>query len=172
MPHTIIFKSSTSAYVDAHSHTNQEFEGLKSQFLADENLFSSASSSSVVSQLQQAETELSTLENFDNTTNLVSQGDVNPSGSSYSYYINFSGYISLTLYTSGSDNADWYAKTSWTYESFVHYNQTVTFGVNGYGYNVGFPVLGSPNDPVTVNIFIGNTVSNAATASVNIVYAY
>jgi competence protein ComGC len=167
-----ILESQTSAYVNDHSHTNQEFENLKSQFLADENQLSTSNNQSVVNQLQNAQSELSTLENFDNTTTLVSHQTVSPSGSYYSFYVNFSGYISLTLSTSGS-STNWYAQTSWVYESFVHYNQTVTFGANGYGFNVGFPVLGSPNDPAIVKIVVGNTAPiNGASATVDITYTY
>jgi hypothetical protein len=164
----INLQSQTSTYVNDHSHTNQEFESLKSQLLADENELNSQNSSSVAGKLLEVQNELSTLENFDNTTNLVSDATVNPSGSHYSFHLNFSGYITLTLSPTGSSITDWYAQITWTYYSTVHYNQTITFGENGYGFVAGFPVISSPNAPLITNIVIGNTaLSNTAQTSVN-----
>jgi len=167
-----ILQSQTSNYVDNHSHTNQEFESLKSQFLADENELNSQNSSSVAGKLSEDQSELSTLENFANTTDLVSDATVNPSGSHYSFTLNFSGYITLTLSPSGSNITGWYAQITWIYIYIIHYNQTITFGENGYGFVARFPVIGSPNDPLITNIVIGNTAPTSTSATVTIAYTY
>ncbi len=164
-------QSQNSAYVNDHSHSNQDYESLKSQFLNDENQLSTSNNQSVVSKLLSLQSQLknaTSLADLQNVTDLAYDQNFTQGANSYSQYsflINFSGCIYVTVYSS---SPDMYVEVSWSFSSIssfhpINYDNTVTIGTYGI---VGFPVL-----PSTVQIRVGNTnLANGATGTVYISY--
>jgi len=167
-----VLQSQTSAYVNDHSHTNEEFESLKSQLEQADNQLSTSNNQSTVSLLQDQvnslQSQLADIEDFRNSTTLADKTWNQAAGSlaSFSFQIAFSGAIHVIIDSSSPYE---YVQVYWNCLS-IAYNQNETVGSSG---NFGFPILGSPSAPTTLSIWIRNSnPSDGASGTINVSYTY
>lgn len=171
----INLQSQTSAYVDDHSHTNEDYESLKSQFENAENQLSTSNNQSTVSQLQDQinslQAQVNSLSNFpDNTTLVNVQNWSQAAGSDntiYTYTLDYLGYIQLTL-TSSS-----YETLIQMHDDYSSISYSIVENLGNYAYHLNLPVLSSPLSPATVTITItNNDTSIQASGTITLNYFY
>lgn len=177
-----VLQSQTSAYVNDHSHTNEEFETLKSELENADNQLSTSNNQSTVSLLQdqinslQAQlNNVTSIENLGNTVHLVQPNTPlslkADSNFTYSFTVSYSGAINVIINVA---NPNMYIETIWNTAVggfSLNYDKTVTVG-GGY-FVVEFPVIASPSYTVTVQITVGNTnPSSGFSGTVDILYYY
>lgn len=163
-------KNNYNNYYATHSHTDDEYNNLQSSLNSLQSTYSGyqASHSHTDTDYNSQSSQLSTansINNLQKSTVWLPSTTVNQNGGSYVYYTysaNYAGYVSVNVQSSTTTNQ--YIEVVWSANG-VSYDNKVTVGNQG---TAVFPVL-----PANVQIRIGNTnLLNGATATLTITYVY
>ena len=166
----INLQSQTSVYVNDHSHTNEDYESLKSTLENAQSQLSTSNNQSTVSQLQDQvnslQNQLAVRDDFNNSTTLLDKtGTLSTDYSTLSYTVDHSGIVHVTV----QSNSNASMSISWSLDSYS-YDQTSNPTQNP---SLSFPILASSSAPTNFSIIIsfqGSTSGVSATEDMTYTY--
>lgn len=185
-------QSQNSAYMNDHSHTNEDYESLKSQLTDAQNQLSTANNQSIVtnlqnqinslqSQLDSANSQLTTANSQISNLNSINSlqktsvvandqtvSQANGAYSTFSLSASYAGYVSV--YVQSSTVTGTWVEVIYSSHG-VNYNQAYTGSQAIHaGSSAVFPVL--PSSSITIGVGNGLSTGSGATETVTITYYY